>query len=283
MISLRFLRRALLVVLLAGLIPGAAVAFPPLPHHTVYGLVRDEFGNPLTASGTELILDTLSGTSLSTSVVAGLEAGVNYRINVPVDAGLTDDLYRPTALRPTAPFRIRVKIAGRTYVPLEMKANMAQLGQPAQSSRVDLTLGEDTDGDGLPDAWERSVIAAGKLGVSLSGLNPNDRLNGNPLSVLQAYIAGTYAWDPKDGFRVDIVQFEGLNPVLEFLALRGRSYSVIGSDDLATWVPVPVQVQGASASGTVNFYQSSQLKQVRVTVPADSGKAPPKFFKLLVK
>ncbi|MEN9545892.1 MAG: hypothetical protein RLZZ356_624 [Verrucomicrobiota bacterium] len=283
MISLRFLRRAFLVVLLAGLIPGAAVAFPPLPHHTVYGLVRDEFGNPLTASGTELILDTLSGTSLSTSVVAGLEAGVNYRINVPVDAGLTDDLYRPTALRPTAPFRIRVKIAGRTYVPLEMKANMAQLGQPAQSSRVDLTLGEDTDGDGLPDAWERSVIAAGKLGVSLSGLNPNDRLNGNPLSVLQAYIAGTYAWDPKDGFRVDIVQFEGLNPVLEFLALRGRSYSVIGSDDLATWVPVPVQVQGASASGTVNFYQSSQLKQVRVTVPADSGKAPPKFFKLLVK
>jgi hypothetical protein len=120
MISLRFLRRAFLVVLLAGLIPGAAVAFPPLPHHTVYGLVRDEFGNPLTASGTELILDTLSGTSLSTSVVAGLEAGVNYRINVPVDAGLTDDLYRPTALRPTAPFRIRVKIAGRTYVPLEM-------------------------------------------------------------------------------------------------------------------------------------------------------------------
>ena len=283
MISLRFLRRAFLVVLLAGLIPGAAVAFPPLPHHTVYGLVRDEFGNPLTASGTELILDTLSGTSLSTSVVAGLEAGVNYRINVPVDAGLTDDLYRPTALRPTAPFRIRVKIAGRTYVPLEMKANMAQLGQPAESSRVDLTLGEDTDGDGLPDAWERSVIAAGKLGVSLSGLNPNDRLNGNPLSVLQAYIAGTYAWDPKDGFRVDIVQFEGLNPVLEFLALRGRSYSVIGSDDLATWVPVPVQVQGSSASGTVSFYQSSQLKQVRVTVPADSGKAPPKFFKLLVK
>jgi hypothetical protein len=186
-------------------------------------------------------------------------------------------------MRPTAPFRIRVKIAGRTYVPLEMKANMALLGQPAQSSRVDLTLGEDTDGDGLPDAWERSVIAAGKLGVSISGLNPNDRLNGNSLSVLQAYIAGTYAWDPKDGFRVDIVQFEGLNPVLEFLALRGRSYSVIGSDDLVTWVPASFQIQGASASGSVSFYQSSQLKQVRVTVPADSGKAPPKFFKLLVK
>ena len=46
-----------------------------------------------------------------------------------------------------------------------------------------------------------------------------------------------------------IVQFEGLNPVLEFLALRGRSYSVIGSDDLVTWVPVSFQVQSALASG----------------------------------
>lgn len=160
---------------------------------------------------------------------------------------------------------------------------MGSLGQPAQSSRVDLTLGEDTDGDGLPDAWERSVIAAGKLGGSISALNPNDRLNGNSLSVLQAYIAGTYAWDPKDGFRVDIVQFEGLNPVLEFLALRGRSYSVIGSDDLVTWVPASFQVQGAPTSDSSSFYQSSQLKQVRVTVPVDTGKAPPKFFKLLVK
>ena len=79
-----------------------------------------------------------------------------------------------------------------------------------------------------------------------------------------------------------IVQFEGLNPVLEFLALRGRSYSVIGSDDLVTWVPVSFQGQSALASGSVSLYQSSQLKQVRVTVPADFGTAPPKFFKLLV-
>ncbi len=283
MISLRFLRRAFLVVLLAGLIPGAAVAFPPLPHHTVYGLVRDEFGNPLTASGTELILDTLSGTSLSTSVVAGLEAGVNYRINVPVDAGLTDDLYRPTALRPTAPFRIRVKIAGRTYVPLEMKANMAQLGQPAQSSRVDLTLGEDTDGDGLPDAWERSVIAAGKLGVPISGLNPNDRLNGNPLSVLQAYIAGTYAWDPKDGFRLDIVAFSQADPVLEFVALRGRSYTVVGSDDLQAWKPMSFRLDGAKSDSARSFYQTTQLQRVRVVVGGEAGEAAPKFYKLLVK
>jgi len=275
--------RHLLVAALLGVLGHQALAFPPLPHHTVYGLVRDEFGNPLISPGTELTLETLAGTTITTTVVPGLEAGVNYRIEVPVDAGLTADLYRPTAMRPTAPFRIRVKIAGRTYLPIEMKANMALLGQPAQSSRVDLTLGEDTDGDGLPDGWERSVIAAGNLGLTLEGLKPGDRLNGNALSVLEAYLAGTYAWDPKDGFRLDIVEFSVADPVLEFVALRGRSYTVSASDDLQTWKPMSFKVQGAATDSKRSFYQTTQLQRVRVVVAGEAGEAPPKFFKLLVK
>ena len=285
---MRILRHLLLAVLL-GVLGHRALAFPPLPHHTVYGLVRDEFGNPLISPGTELTLETLAGTAITTTVVPGLEAGVNYRIEVPVDAGLTADLYRPTAMRPTAPFRIRVKIAGRIYVPLEMKANMALLGQPAQSSRVDLTLGEDTDGDGLPDGWERSVIAAGNLGLTLEGLKPGDRLNGNSLSVLQAYLAGTYAWDPKDGFRLDIVEFSAADPVLEFVALRGRSYTISASDDLQTWRPIRFRIQGSASGGPVSFHQTSQLTRVRAVVTggdpgSDEASAPaPKFYKLLVK
>lgn len=275
--------RKLLAVVLLGISGHQALAFPPLPHHTVYGLVRDEFGNPLISPGTELTLETLAGTTITTSVIPKLEAGVNYRIEVPVDAGLTLDVYQPTAMRPSAPFRIRVKIAGKTYLPIEMKANMAQLGQPAQSSRVDLTLGEDTDGDGLPDAWERSVIAAGNLGLSLEGLKPGDRLNGNSLSVLEAYLAGTYAWDPKDGFRLDIVAFSEADPVLEFVALRGRSYTVSASDDLQTWKPVNFRVQGSKTTGPASFYQTTQLQRVRAVVSGEAGEAPPKFFKLKVK
>ena len=275
--------RYLFVAMWMGMLGHQAWAFPPLPPHTVYGLVRDEFGNPLISAGTELTLETLAGTTLTTTLVPKLDDGVNYRIEVPVDAGLTSDLYRPTAMRPSAPFRIRVKIGGRTYVPIEMKASLALLGQPAKSSRVDLTLGEDTDGDGLPDAWERSVISAGNLGLSLEGLKPSDRLNGNSLTVLEAYIAGTYAWDPKDGFRLEIVAFSETNPVLEFVALRGRSYSVSASDDLLVWKPVSFQVQGASSGSPRSFYQSTQLQRVRAVVAGEVGQAPPKFFKLLVK
>lgn len=279
---MRFLRHFFVAAVL-GVLGHQALAFPPLPHHTVYGVVRDEFGNPLISPGTELTLETLAGTAITTTVVPGLEAGVNYRIEVPVDAGLTSDLYRPTAMLPAAPFRIRVKIAGRTYLPIEMKANMALLGQPAQSSRVDLTLGEDTDNDGLPDAWERSVIAAGKLGFGIDGLKPGARLNGNSLSVMDAYLAGTYAWDPKDGFRLDIVEFSQADPVLEFVALRGRSYTVSGSDDLQNWKPLSFRVQGASSDAPRSFYQTTQLQRVRVVVGGDADGAAPKFYKLLVK
>jgi len=279
---MRFLH-PLFVAAVLGVLGHQALAFPPLPHHTVYGLVRDEFGNPLISPGTELTLETLAGTAITTAVVPGLEAGVNYRIEVPVDAGLSSDLYRPTAMRPTAPFRIRVKIAGRTYVPLEMKANMALLGQPAQSSRVDLTLGEDTDGDGLPDGWERSGIAAGNLGLTLEGLKPGDRLNGNSLSVLQAYLAGTYAWDPKDGFRLDIVEFSAADPVLEFMALRGRSYTISASNDLLTWKPMKFRVQGGSSDAPVSFHQTTQLQRVRVVAAGEASDPAPKFYKLQVK
>jgi hypothetical protein len=279
---MRFLRHFFVAAVL-GVLGHQALAFPPLPHHTVYGLVRDEFGNPLISPGTELTLETLAGAVITTTVVPGLEAGVNYRIEVPVDAGLTSDLYRPTAMRPTAPFRIRVKIAGRTYVPLEMKANMALLGQPAQSSRVDLTLGEDTDGDGLPDGWERSVIAAGNLGLTLEGLKPGDRLNGNSLSVLEAYLAGTYAWDPKDGFRLDIVEFSAADPVLEFVALRGRSYTISASNDLLTWKPMKFRVQGGASDSPVSFHQTTQFQRVRVVAAGEASDPAPKFYKLQVK
>jgi hypothetical protein len=164
-----------------------------------------------------------------------------------------------------------------------MKANMALLGQPAQSSRVDLTLGEDTDGDGLPDGWERSVIAAGNLGLTLEGLKPGDRLNGNSLSVLQAYLAGTYAWDPKDGFRLDIVEFSAADPVLEFMALRGRSYTISASNDLLTWKPMKFRVQGGSSDAPVSFHQTTQLQRVRVVAAGEASDPAPKFYKLQVK
>lgn len=276
------LLQPLLLAFVTGLVTHQAVSFPPLPPHTVYGVVRDEFGNPLISTTTEVILETPAGTTLTTVIVPGLEAGANYRIEVPMDAGLTPDLYRPTAMNPSAPFRMKVKIGGRTYLPIEMKTRMSQLGKASESSRVDLTLGEDTDGDGLPDAWERDTILAGNLGLTLEGLRPGDRLNGNSLTVLDAYIAGTYAWDPTDGFLLEIRETVGSTAIMEFVALRGRTYTVSASNDLQAWTPVDFRVQGDPTGSSVRFFKTKSLKRVRVSVQGEAGEALPKFFKLNV-
>lgn len=258
-------------------------AFPPLPHHTVFGLVRDELGTPLTTSGTEVTLETMSGTLLKTVLSPGTAAGVNYRIEVPVDAGLTTDAYLPTAMQPAAPFRMRVKVGTKTYVPMEMKLVAPKLGQAAESSRVDLTLGEDTDGDGLPDAWERAMIQSGRLGMTIAEFNPGARLNGNPMTVMEAYVAGTYAWDPKDGFRLDIQSRLDGQAVLQFVALRGRSYTVVSSTDLGQWTAETFRVEDDASGQERGFYQTTLLRQVRVVVTDKPGETRPRFFRLNVQ
>lgn len=262
---------------------GVGLAFPPLPHHTVFGLVRDELGTPLTLASAEVTLETLSGTTLKSALSPGTDAGVNYRIEVPIDAGLTSDAYLPSALQPTAPFRMRVKLGTRTYVPMEMKLSLAKLGQPAESSRVDLTLGEDADGDGLPDAWERAMIQSGKLNMTLEQFGPGARINGNALTVMEAYVAGTYAWDPKDGFRLDILARDGGVPVLEFMTLRGRSYTISASEDLKEWGAARFVVEGDATGRERGFFQPQSLQKVRVRVSNNPGDAVPKFFRLNVQ
>ena len=212
-------------------------AYPPAPYHTLYGTVRDELGNPLIVTNAEVVLETFTGVRLNSLVVPGLRPDANYRLQVPMDAGLTTDAYKPTALRPTVAFRLKVKIGSTVYCPLEVVANYSNLGKPAQSTRMDLTLGEDLDGDGLPDAWERALIAALGAVLTIHDIRPETDDDGDGLSNLQEYLAGTYAFDPQDGFWLDIVGEANGNPVLEFLAIRGRAYALETSADLQTWSP----------------------------------------------
>src|SRR6185295_12098018 len=212
------LRHPLLPALLFALILYCSTlilsAYPPAPHHLFYGTVRDEYGSQL-ASGAVVILETSAGVQLKTTVVAGLEPGVNYQLEVPMDAGLTSDLYKPTALKPAVPFRMMVVVDGVTNLPIELHGNFALMGQPGQRTLLNLTLGEDADGDGLPDAWERLI------NPDISKVNPGDDVDGDGLTNLQEYLAGTYAFDPTDGFTLTISGMNNGKPLMKFLAIRG--------------------------------------------------------------
>ena len=75
--TLPFLALAVSAVLL---VPASARAFPPAPHHLIYGTVRDEYGTPLMTSAAQVILQTPTGVRLKATVAPGVAPGVNYQI-----------------------------------------------------------------------------------------------------------------------------------------------------------------------------------------------------------
>jgi hypothetical protein len=268
------------VFLLAALSGVAAMAYPPAPHHTLYGQVRDEWGNPINIGG-EVILETSAGIKIKAEIAQARDPGTNYYLEIPMDSGLTADAYKPTALRPTVPFHLVVRINGINYLPIEMKANFASLGLPGKRTRMDLTLGEDSDGDGLPDAWERALLAT-LGGGNLNAINPGDDSDGDGLSNLNEYLAGTYAFDPQDSFELKLTTANNAAASLEFMVIRGRAYTILHSTDMKLWSSVAFTIEGETASRTV--YQANDARVLRVKTPVqqdDTGALG--FYKLIVQ
>lgn len=265
--------RKLLAALLTGLVlVGAQVAhaYPPAPDHQIYGLIRNEFGDPLMESGAQVIFTTTSGVQITTTVVPGLEAGVNYRLKIPMDAGILPGAYKPTALSANIPFTIKVKIGSVDYVPMELVGSITRVGSPAKSTRIDMTLGVDSDGDGLPDAWEWDLLDWLGNGGGLGDINPNDDSDGDGISNMNEYLAGTYAWDAGDAFTIAVKERANGGDVIEFLAITGRSYLLSRSSDLKTWTPVEFSVPAESDS-IRSFYPARDVRTLRVNIPVGTN------------
>ena len=254
------------------------LAYPPAPPHLIHGMVRDEMGNPLDLSNAFVILETSTEQSIVAQVIAGIEPGVNYRLSVPLDSGATMDVYRRSAMKKYTPFTMRVQIGNTSYLPIEMSGAFPQLGEPATSQRIDLTLGEDSDGDGLPDAWERAMLAGAR--GAFSEIDPNADSDQDGLSNLEEYHAGTFAYDNENGFALRMVDFNEEDMSLEFMSIRGRTYRVFGSSDLNEWSAMDFRKSGEASAG--NHLMAESTGVVQVVVDHEEGAEPVRFFKLKV-
>lgn len=269
----------------AGVWLGAfALAYPPAPHHTFFGSVRNEWGDPIDVTGAVVFVQSGTARGVTASVTASTEPGVNYRLVVPMDSGATTDPYQVSALRQNQTFQLKVQIGTRSYLPIEMAASSRQIGLPAGITRLDLTLGEDTDGDGLPDVWERALIAVLGGGLTLQDIRPEDDLDHDGSSNRDEYLAGTYPFDPTDGFRLRIVSASPAAFALEFLALRGRTYTLWTSDDLSQWTPVAFRVPAeGSGSPLYDHFPASSVRFLQVEVPPPAGSITNRYFKATVQ
>ncbi len=254
--------------------PLMAWAYPPAPFHRVFGSVRDDRGNPL-ATGVGTIILSGSGNQeivRGLSDTTGLGPGINYSLPVPIDSGTSGALYTVSALRPLLPFTIRVVIENVSYVPIEMSGTTWTIGTSSDSTRIDLTLGIDSDGDGLPDAWEFDVINGDSTGRlrTLADVRPDDDLDGDGLTNLQEYLIGTYPLDSSDGLALEIMEVNDGFVRLEFLAIRGRTYSITSSSDITNRLAQTFLV-GATNGSPGLYYQSDDVRIVEAFVPIPSG------------
>lgn len=273
-----------LAVAAAGFLPLAALGFPPAPHHLIYGTVRDQYGTPLTTSQAQVILTTPAGVWLTTTVVPGVGFDMNFELEVPMDAGLTPDAYEPNALTASAPFTMLVVIGGTTNAPIQMSGNYSRLGQPAQQTRVDLTLGVDSNGDGLPDAWELAYLAAIGSGLNLTNLTPGLRLGPDGLTLAQEFLAGNYPSDPQQPFLLTLVAPNEGSARLQFTAMAGRYYTLLGSSDLQAWTPLAFLIPAEGANGAAHpyyFAPAVQTLQIQAIQPTTGPTL--QFFRMLLQ
>lgn len=259
----------LATILTAALLTsGVTHAFPPAPHHEVYGMIRNEHGDPL-SSGASVTLSGSSGAILSGVVDPFIEPGANYSLKVPMDAGTLAQLYRSTAMRPAMPFTVTVTLAGTDYAPIEVQGGMLQMGEPGGRTRLDLTLGVDSDGDGLPDAWEREVIAGVRGLDGLVDVTRDGDSDGDGVSNYAEYLAGTYAFDGRAAFRFEVIEVRDGLAHLRFLAVKGRTYRVLAGITGEDFSPVGFSLRG-DGTQPVPFHRANSIRFQDIYVPAQA-------------
>jgi hypothetical protein len=286
-----FNRKTMKFVAAAVLATGAssAVAFPPAPFHTIFGTVRDEFGRQINIDGATVVMSRNGQEVLRQIIAPGPSPEFNYqiRLRMAMDRPGTRS-YTSLVQKPGEAYTLSVRINDVVYQPIEIQRN-GQVGKPGERLRVNLTLGQDSDGDGIPDAWKISQLhAAGMLpdenGWPLHLLGPDGDFDGDGTSNFAEYLAGTYATDATDFLRLQLVEHRPGHVVLRFYAIIGKTYTLESTADGVTWLPEPISttVPENPAAGVANPQASLTAASTGTLVTSSATRGESKLLYRLV-
>jgi hypothetical protein len=271
------------------LLPAAqlAHAFPPAPHYTLFGIVRDQVGQTLAGEGARIIL-LKGGVEIGRAGISpALTDGHNYQLKVPIDhnrSGTT--LYSEKAVPSRGLFSLVVEMNGSLFYPIEVSGSLTA-GNGSERVRLDLTLGEDSDGDGLPDTWEEwqlyqaGLLPDGDGNWPIHLITRDGDYDGDGRSNHDEYVAGTFAGDATDYLALEIKEILPGKVRLEFYGITGKNYAIESSTGLNGWSGTPFSVVSAT-SETVNSHTASAVGILSVFVtPAPGGTK--EFYRLSVR
>ncbi|HXT41885.1 MAG TPA: lamin tail domain-containing protein [Candidatus Angelobacter sp.] len=130
-----------------------------------------------------------------------------------------------------------------------------------------VTTPGDTDGDGLPDAWEVQYFGS----ISDPRATPNADPDGDGFTNLQEYLAGTSPVDVSSVLKIDAVNVGTSSTAIQFAAVAGKTYSIVYRDDIGSGVWLKLaDVPGQASNGevTVNDPGTVNVRFYRLVTPA---------------
>ena len=214
------------------------------------------------------------------AIEANVYLGMNYRLSLEIDS--------------SGPVRSRAATVGTMMRVQAIVEDVDEGLSPSPTwatpaagtlQRRDYTLGEDADGDGLPDAWELWMMElnprAGEAGEpdDLASFRPDADSDRDGMSNLQEFLAGTDPFSATDLF--SIVSFEQVPgttlAALTFKTSVDRLYHVLVSEtpDGASWSPVATAETVDGAFGYTTYEGTGRTKTVYVDAALGSA-----FFKV---
>ncbi len=271
-------------IFLLSLAASCASAFPPAPYYTLYGMVRDQVGQTVTAEGAEVIL-LRGGVEVGRTPIVSGRLDQSYELNLRIDqnrSGTT--FYTDKAVAAGGLFSVVVAMNGELFYPIEVSGNLTA-GKGGERVKLDLTLGEDLDKDGLPDTWEawqlyQAGLYPGDDGRwDLSLIDKNGDFDKDGQGNLLEYIAGTFAGDATETFSLAIKEKLPESVRLEFYGITGKVYTLESTLDMKTWTRVPFAV-GAPGTGAI-AHQAGAVGIVSAFATPRSGTR--EFYRLSVR
>ena len=269
------------ILLTSLLIAAPLAAQVPTASHEIFGSIRNSLGVPLT-NGAFVSLSSNGNRIVSGVVDSSIAPGRNYSVQIPMVTGEGTATQNGTALATGLPFTMSVLVGGQTFVPMEFQGSVENIGVPGARTRVDLTLGIDSDEDGLPDAWEQEIIDTVPGISSLSDVTPEGDADNDGLTNRVEYIVGTYAFDRQAVLRLEVMEVDDGIVKLQFLAAKGRTYSVQSSPTLANFTMQSFSRNADGSSPQVTFL-SDRIQFVTIYVAEDVNTTAGSFYNLLVE
>ena len=202
-------------------------------------------------SGISLYVTDSSGRRLAqTSVFSpGSLSAWNFVLQIPMaSARATSYAMTGDAIELTA------TSGGAVYTGL-LAVGDAKVGKPGSATRLKIMLAEDENGNGVADAYEESVldrIWAMDLPLDYSKYDAKADYDRDGQCNIAEYLAGTDPLDASDYFAAKLTAIDGDLFALTLDMSAGRTYSVQGSEDLATWKRTAFRLS-PEATGEVKY------------------------------